>query len=388
MNSDTTERAFFTAALIDNATQIEIDWVRENADSTADDIIIEWYVVEYSSASMSQDVERGVSSNTSDPSSITLTGTVDEDRTLYFGNHRTDLRQDPADSPTGYATSLTGGSAAARTTLTWDYASAPGASDSTIAWQVVEFLDADVNTQHGETSFTDTSTQSITAVTLTDSMVLSTGYRGGSTSGIGRGYGRVGFNSNVQLQLDVCDVGTGGTTNYSWSVLEILDGGSVDQGEVAIADASATPTQPTFTAKDENLTSTVVANSQFHNVFNNDTTDITDLGSIQVTTRVASGAAGMTITRTDTTRALEFGWNAIEWAPNITRDVKAFRFYEDGTESGSTAIDAQNTNISESQETTFQIRVGMQAGGDPPTETAQLRYRRVGTTPWRVVKDA
>lgn len=63
-------------------------------------------------------------------------------------------------------------------------------------------------------------------------------------------------------------------------------------------------------------------------------------------------------------------------------DLNLFRFYDDGTESGSVAKENQNTNATVAKQTTFQLRVGAQATNDPLTQTASLRYRLVGRTKW------
>lgn len=72
----------------------------------------------------------------------------------------------------------------------------------------------------------------------------------------------------------------------------------------------------------------------------------------------------------------------------VEREQNSFRFYEDGTESGATAIDAQNTDISRGAEDPFQLRVGTQYGGDDPgAESAELQYKEHDdpSSEWRKV---
>jgi hypothetical protein len=71
----------------------------------------------------------------------------------------------------------------------------------------------------------------------------------------------------------------------------------------------------------------------------------------------------------------------------VEREQAEFRFYADGTESGSTALAAQNVDIEISAETVFQTRVGMQAVGDPSAEAATLQYKETSdpATEWRNV---
>lgn len=70
-----------------------------------------------------------------------------------------------------------------------------------------------------------------------------------------------------------------------------------------------------------------------------------------------------------------------------TRDQEAFRYYEDGTESGATALENQNVDLSIGKETTFGLRVGTQTVGDVPTESCTLEYKENGdaASEWRKV---
>lgn len=68
-----------------------------------------------------------------------------------------------------------------------------------------------------------------------------------------------------------------------------------------------------------------------------------------------------------------------EFASNPTLTQAAFRFYEDGTESGSTAIDAQNTNITRNvdSDSNLQLRIRIQESGavaGAGTDDYQLQY--------------
>lgn len=72
----------------------------------------------------------------------------------------------------------------------------------------------------------------------------------------------------------------------------------------------------------------------------------------------------------------------------LTREQDKFRFYDDdGTESTSTALAAQDTDISIGKEVPFHLRIGTQAGGDPPTESVELQYKETSdaATEWRKV---
>jgi hypothetical protein len=69
----------------------------------------------------------------------------------------------------------------------------------------------------------------------------------------------------------------------------------------------------------------------------------------------------------------------------VEKDQEAFRFYDDdGDESGSTALEAQNVDLSIDKETVFHLRIGMQTVGDAPAEAATLEHRKVGDPAWGV----
>jgi hypothetical protein len=72
--------------------------------------------------------------------------------------------------------------------------------------------------------------------------------------------------------------------------------------------------------------------------------------------------------------------------PTAAKDQEAFRFEDDdGTESGSTFLAAQNVDVSRDAEAPFRVRVGTQMVGDPDTEAATLQYKENGdaAAEWR-----
>ena len=68
-------------------------------------------------------------------------------------------------------------------------------------------------------------------------------------------------------------------------------------------------------------------------------------------------------------------------------EQEGFRFYADGTESGSSPLEAQDTDISIAKQTTFQERVILNATGDPPSAQYQLEYKETSdpASEWRKV---
>ena len=71
-------------------------------------------------------------------------------------------------------------------------------------------------------------------------------------------------------------------------------------------------------------------------------------------------------------------------------EQEGFRFYEDGTESGSTPHELQDVDLEIGQEETFQERVLLDGTGDPPTTQYQLEYKESsdGAGEYRKVPEA
>lgn len=87
------------------------------------------------------------------------------------------------------------------------------------------------------------------------------------------------------------------------------------------------------------------------------------------------------------TRTSTWDIGADEYVVSSVIEQEGFRFYADGTESGSTPLDSQDTDISIAKETTFQERVLLNATGDPASEQYQLEYKESsdGAAEWRKV---
>lgn len=115
--------------------------------------------------------------------------------------------------------------------------------------------------------------------------------------------------------------------------------------------------------------------------------DLSDGGAnIDASTRVR---ILLTMPASGTTWHNDYGIDTIEIVGTVlaSRDQEAFAFEEDdGTESGST-IKTQNLDLTRGKEDPFRVRVGMQATGNPPTESATLQYKETGdaAAEWRDV---
>lgn len=98
----------------------------------------------------------------------------------------------------------------------------------------------------------------------------------------------------------------------------------------------------------------------------------------------ATGTKTFTYASSEESNGFTFSLEPLSLA---TIEQEGFRFYEDGTESGSTVLEDQDTDITIAQETTFQERVLLNATGDPATHQFQLDYKESsdGAAEWRKV---
>jgi hypothetical protein len=111
------------------------------------------------------------------------------------------------------------------------------------------------------------------------------------------------------------------------------------------------------------------------------------------------GAGAYLITTDLTARTVSFSANnnggqpspiqviSLKGAPAApTLDQKAYRYFnDDGSESGSTPMAAQNTNVNVAAGTNFRIRFGIQATGDPSGIQIRLEYDEVSGSNWKGV---
>lgn len=86
------------------------------------------------------------------------------------------------------------------------------------------------------------------------------------------------------------------------------------------------------------------------------------------------------VSQAGTTWHADVGVDTIEivGTPLATREQDSFRYYDDGTESGAAAKENQNVDLTIGKESTFGIRVGMQAVGDLDAESATLQVKDTG----------
>jgi len=73
-------------------------------------------------------------------------------------------------------------------------------------------------------------------------------------------------------------------------------------------------------------------------------------------------------------------------AATVTLGQKVYRYFnDDGSESGSTPMVAQNTDVTVAPGGVFRIRFGVQATGDPAAKQFRLEYDNVGGSNWKQV---
>lgn len=303
------ERAHFVAHLAEVSGNVVIQWSRKSASSQAVDITVEWFVYEFEASSMEQDVQRGESDNTADPTDITITA-VTIAQTMYLSSFKGIERSIPSGTQTGNVLSLF-----STTVLRYDHVSAPASGECEVGWQVAEFKSADILASHGATTFQDSGTQAISGFTTLGNMfLLCTGHKGGNTN-TNRSWSRGEIDSTSQISFDHNTRGSGADTDFSWSVFEFLDSGTVEKGEASMTDTETVPsTQPSFTALDENFAGVLHAWGGINNAYNPSTSDDGDVESSYCRISLDSGGAGLTITRGDSNAPFNIAWVAVEWA--------------------------------------------------------------------------
>lgn len=113
-----------------------------------------------------------------------------------------------------------------------------------------------------------------------------------------------------------------------------------------------------------------------------DLTGLISHASTRIRIKVVAGSAG-------TTWHNDYGIDEVVFIGTAAASVEqeGFRFYADGTESGSTALEDQDVDLEIAKETTFQERVILNATGDPGSEQYQLEYKETsdGAGEWRKV---
>jgi hypothetical protein len=105
-------------------------------------------------------------------------------------------------------------------------------------------------------------------------------------------------------------------------------------------------------------------------------------GIIAVSIDIITGSAA------ENPSAYTMSAGADEWAAatialrpgiSLTREQDGFRFEDDdGTESGSTFLAAQNVDINRGPENPFRLRQGVQYVGNPDAESVEVQYKENG----------
>lgn len=312
-NADTSGRRLrhcFSAQLLTNGSNTDLSFSRDTATS-ATTVILEWTVYAFESSTLAQDVISGEIDATNLAEAVALGSVVDEAATLVFVSSKTSSL--PWVKEPQFTTELTT-NVSPRDEITFTHGATPSSGESVIRYQVVEFQTADILVSHGLTSYGKTGTTTALSghTTLGDMFVLSTGIRGGNTTSV-RFFTRVQLNSVSELGFNPQNFGSSVTGYMSWSVAELLDGGAVEQGVIAITDTNATPaTQPSFTALASNRTGVIVG-TFLQNAYVTENSDAT-FEDIFCTIVLDAGRDGVTITRTGTDKDIEVGWAVVEWA--------------------------------------------------------------------------
>ena len=232
--NDTSSRAFrhlFRLELGTSGSNTVINWTR-NTGADAADVVLNWYVIEWDSASLGTDgIERGTHTKATDDTSdtVALTGTFAPANSLLFvSSETTDFDYPQQSNGTGASHIVAFDGTGANVVITCE--GNPGTGDIEVSWEAVELKSADLSAQHGSTSFTDSGTQSITSVTtLADCVMLCTGAFGGNSSAA-RWVSRGEMDSASQISFDTSTIGSPVQATFGWTVAEWLSSVTVSRG--------------------------------------------------------------------------------------------------------------------------------------------------------------
>lgn len=250
-------------------------------------------------------------------------------------------------------------------------------------WFVIESDNADFSVQEISITLTaaTSGTDTLTAVTLNKTFIIGSYTISDTTDDNADGSIEAVLTNTTTVTIQ--RAAGGGNIVYTGYAIEFAGGGAevVQRGQIA-AQGSTASQNVEITAVDLDVAMVQAAgspqswkNGSFPGSGSSDNADpfcgwdFVDLDTIRVQHSTNGGEASN-----------DLSWEVIEWEIQlVTREQDSFRYYDDdGNEATSTALELQNVDLSIARETTFHERVGTQYVGDPPAESAELRYKETG----------
>lgn len=287
---------------ISSSTQITFT---RNTAGFAGDVVVEYYVVEYDSGA-GVTIQTGSQNCTATPTDITIS-TIDTAAAYPMAFFNTNI--------VGIELSSVGGvpSFTSTTNLRFTFLGTPSSGQYDVRWQVVEFDPADAAVQSGVTTITSAYAGSATLSPSVDlGKTLIAGWGNSNATGQ-RANARIWPTSSSQIDFQTQAYGSAITWTASWFAIEMLDGSTVEAGTGTIANAATSPsTAPSWSTAMTN--GAVFSVKQGPNAYINASNDSAAPDSVFFSVSLDSPQDSLTVTRTGSTNALEFYWQAIEWA--------------------------------------------------------------------------
>lgn len=264
------------------------------------------------------------------------------------------------------------------TQLTFDRIGTTGTVDG--HWFVIESDSADFSVEEFTVTLTaaTSNTATISSVTMNKTFLVGSHTISDTTDDNADGSVEIVLTNSTTVTVQ--RAAAGGNIVYTGYAIEFAAGGdeTVQRGQIAAQGATASQNVD-ITAVTLDVAMVQAAgspqswkNGSFPGSGSSDNCDafcawdFVDLDTIRVQHTTSGGEASN-----------DLAWEVIEWAVQTSEiEQEGFRWYDDGTESGSSARQNQDVNDpGVPKETTVQLRTLLDATGDPDSEQFQLEYK-------------
>lgn len=385
----TTHRVTTVASPVDDYSETCVDVEMQSgpnrvtattSEGTTRALVVEVTVVEFDSASVT--VQSGTyqmsasASTTASVTAVTLANTFLVHSWQVSGN------------PATHQHAGVRGRFTSTTQLTFDRIGTTGTVDG--HWFVIESDSADFSVEEFTVTLSAATSNTATISAVTTAKTFLVGSHTISDTTDDNADGSVEIVLTNTTTVTVQRAAAGGNIVYTGYAVEFAGGGdeTVQRGQIAAQGATASQSVD-ITAVDLDIAMVQAAggpqswkNGSFPGSGSSDNGDafcawdFVDTDTIRVQHTTSGGEASN-----------DLAWEVIEWAvQSVTREQDSYRFEDDdGSESGSTFRETQNTATTIGKEINFRVRVGMQAVGDAPAEAAtfQIKESSDAASEWR-----
>jgi len=292
----------------------KIEFIRLEA-ASAEDVILDWTVVELATGVLKSLQEVTLQSSTSSATVNSTITAVDPERTVLLVSESYDATTE-ADQDVAATYALT-----TPTNIQAVAAAVSGTTGQNTAHIFVAEFNGGVRVQRGiEDLGADAagynSTYAIRSIGDNPAIVGGLGLRGGSFS-VGRNTSMVSLENSTSIRIQRTDIGTRIAGAQAWQVIEILDRErTVQQGTISFASGDASQ-NPTFTALGTSATMFDMFSGR-PNSFNSDTTDVTREDQYHFSAALGADEDDVLAQRVNALRAFSLFYNVFDWRAGTT----------------------------------------------------------------------